>query len=50
MRGKARRYLLWLCGAFVLALLLAACGKELPQDTFAPAGPTAPNPLMTETP
>ena len=41
MRGKARRYLLWLCGAFVLALLLAACGKDLPQDTFAPAGPTA---------
>jgi cytochrome c oxidase subunit 2 len=41
MTGKARKYLLWLGGAFVLALLLSACGKDLPQDTFSPAGPTA---------
>jgi cytochrome c oxidase subunit II len=41
MTGKARTYLLWLGGAFALALLLSACGKDLPQDTFAPAGPTA---------
>jgi cytochrome c oxidase subunit II len=41
MRGEARRSLLWLCGAFALALLLGACGKDLPQNTFDPAGPTA---------
>jgi cytochrome c oxidase subunit 2 len=41
MRGKARRNLLWLGGALVLALALAACGKDLPQNTFDPAGPTA---------
>ena len=41
MRGKARRNLLWLGGALVLASALAACGKDLPQNTFDPAGPTA---------
>jgi cytochrome c oxidase subunit 2 len=41
MRGKVRRNLLWLGGAVVLALALAACGKDLPQNTFDPAGPTA---------
>lgn len=41
MRGKARRNLLWLGGALVLALALAACGKDLPLNTFDPAGPTA---------
>jgi cytochrome c oxidase subunit II len=41
MTSKARRYLLWLGGAFALAVLLSACGKNLPQDTFSPAGPTA---------
>jgi cytochrome c oxidase subunit 2 len=41
MRGKARRNLLWLGGALVLALALGACGKDLPMNTFDPAGPTA---------
>jgi cytochrome c oxidase subunit 2 len=41
MRGKVRRNLLWLGGALVLAMALAACGKDLPQNTFDPAGPTA---------
>ncbi len=41
MTSKVRRNLLWLGGALVLALALAACGKDLPMNTFDPAGPTA---------
>jgi cytochrome c oxidase subunit 2 len=41
MRGKARKTLVWLGGAVVLALVLAACGQDLPMNTFDPAGPTA---------
>ena len=36
-----RRKLLWVGGAVLLALLLVGCGKDLPQNTFEPAGPTA---------
>jgi cytochrome c oxidase subunit 2 len=36
-----RRKLLWVGGAVLLALLLVGCGKDLPQNTFDPAGPTA---------
>jgi cytochrome c oxidase subunit II len=35
------RKLLWVVGAILLTLLLVGCGKDLPQNTFNPAGPTA---------
>ncbi len=35
------RKLLWVGGAILLTLLLVGCGKDLPQNTFDPAGPTA---------
>jgi cytochrome c oxidase subunit 2 len=41
MRGNVRKKLLWAGGLLVLTALLAACGKDLPQNTFDPAGPTA---------
>ena len=41
MRGNVRKRLLWVGGLMLLATLLAACGKDLPQNTFDPAGPTA---------
>lgn len=36
-----RKKLLWVFALAALTLLLGACAKELPQDTFDPAGPTA---------
>ncbi len=36
-----RKKLGWVGGLLVLAALLGACGKDLPQNTFDPAGPTA---------
>ena len=36
-----RKRLLWVGGLLLAALALAACGKDLPQNTFDPAGPTA---------
>jgi cytochrome c oxidase subunit II len=41
MRGNVRKKLGWVGGLLVLAALLGACGKDLPQNTFDPAGPTA---------
>jgi cytochrome c oxidase subunit 2 len=41
MRGNVRKRLVWVGGLLMLATLLAACGKDLPQNTFDPAGPTA---------
>jgi cytochrome c oxidase subunit 2 len=35
------RKLLWVVGGLLLTLLLVGCGKDLPQNTFNPAGPTA---------
>jgi cytochrome c oxidase subunit 2 len=35
------RKLLWVAGGLLLTLLLVGCGKDLPQNTFNPAGPTA---------
>ena len=36
-----RKRLLWVGGLLLAALALAGCGKDLPQNTFDPAGPTA---------
>ena len=41
MRSRVPRKLLWVVGAILLTLLLVGCGKDLPQNTFNPAGPTA---------
>jgi cytochrome c oxidase subunit II len=41
MRSRVPRKLLWVVGALLLTLLLVGCGKDLPQNTFDPAGPTA---------
>ena len=41
MRSRVPRKLLWVVGAVLLTFLLVGCGKDLPQNTFAPAGPTA---------
>jgi cytochrome c oxidase subunit 2 len=41
MRGNVRKSVCWVGGLLLLTLLLAACGKDLPQNSFAPAGPTA---------
>ena len=41
MRSRVPRKLLWVVGAILLTLLLVGCGKDLPQNTFDPAGPTA---------
>ena len=40
MRGNVRRTLLWVAGPLLL-LTLSACARDLPQNTFDPAGPTA---------
>jgi cytochrome c oxidase subunit 2 len=36
-----RRRILWIGGLLLVTLLLAACGSDLPLNTFDPAGPTA---------
>jgi cytochrome c oxidase subunit 2 len=41
MRGSVRRNVCLVGAMLFLTLLLAACGKDLPQNTFEPAGPTA---------
>jgi len=41
MRSRVPRKLLWVVGGLLLTLLLVGCGKDLPQNTFNPAGPTA---------
>src|SRR3954466_6045433 len=41
MRSRVPRKLLWVVGAILLTLLLGGCGKDLPQNTFNPAGPRA---------
>jgi cytochrome c oxidase subunit II len=40
-RGDVRKKLLWVVALAALTVLLGACAKDLPQDTFEPAGPTA---------
>lgn len=40
-RGDVRKRFLWVVAAAALTLLLGACGSDLPQDTFDPAGPVA---------
>ena len=41
MRGNVRKKLWWAGGLLLVAAVLTACGKDLPQNTFDPAGPTA---------
>jgi cytochrome c oxidase subunit II len=41
MRGSVRRNVCLVGAMLFLTLLLVACGKDLPQNTFEPAGPTA---------
>jgi cytochrome c oxidase subunit 2 len=41
MRGNVRKKVLLVGGLLLLTLLMAACRKDLPQNTFDPAGPTA---------
>jgi cytochrome c oxidase subunit 2 len=42
MRDNVRKKSLWVLAGLAAALLLAACGDpDLPQNTFAPAGPVA---------
>jgi len=41
MRGNVRKKVLLVGGLLLLAALMTACGKDLPQNTFDPAGPTA---------
>jgi len=41
MRGNVRKKLLWVGGLLLLTAVLAACGSNLQQNSFDPAGPTA---------
>jgi cytochrome c oxidase subunit 2 len=41
MRGHVRKKVLVFGGLLVLTVLMGACSKDLPQNTFDPAGPTA---------
>jgi cytochrome c oxidase subunit II len=41
MRGNVRKRILWIGGLLLLTVLLVGCRKDLPQNTFDPAGPTA---------
>ena len=36
-----RKKVLWVGGLLLLTVLMGACRKDLPQNTFDPAGPTA---------
>jgi len=41
MRGNVRKKVLVVGGLLVLTVLMGACRKDIPQNTFDPAGPTA---------
>jgi cytochrome c oxidase subunit 2 len=41
MRGDVRKKLLLVGGLLLVTVVLAACGADLPQNSFDPAGPTA---------